>query len=118
MMPVSPYSYKGGMNCGFKGGPPMKGKSAPLGSGPRAAVGEIRFDGQEAAASVDAAVSQFNGASIGDVVIRVVKDQSSQDGSKVIVCNLPIGYPWQELKDQFGQFGRIAYCNVKNPPGS
>lgn len=47
--------------------------------------------------------------------ISVSADSRSQDGTKLLISNLPAGVEWQELKGHFAQCGEVAYAGVFGP---
>eukprot|EP00933_Yihiella_yeosuensis_P081193 TRINITY_DN94754_c0_g1_i1.p1 TRINITY_DN94754_c0_g1~~TRINITY_DN94754_c0_g1_i1.p1 ORF type:complete len:566 (+),score=132.85 TRINITY_DN94754_c0_g1_i1:66-1700(+) len=83
----------------------------PPGSPP---VGEVRFTNPEDAS---AAIVQFNGSEFLGKIISVQADQSSTDGSKLLIYDLPDEAQWQELKDHFGSVGRVAYAGIRGGSG-
>lgn len=82
------------------------------GGGGGAMVGEVRY---AAASSAQMAVVQLNGSIIRGTRVTVALDNTSTDGTKVLVMNLP-PMPWQELKDQFQVVGQVMHARVKAPP--
>uniref|UniRef100_A0A7S1RY35 RRM domain-containing protein n=1 Tax=Alexandrium catenella TaxID=2925 RepID=A0A7S1RY35_ALECA len=80
-------------------------------------IADIRFDSPDDAAFV---VSELHGAvfevsGFGPNTMAVMMNQTSKDGTKVIVHGLPTGIEWQELKDFFKQYGQVAYAAVRQP---
>jgi len=100
---------------GAEGGVQKKFAMEGPGGGPKAmgsvggATAEVRFDSPADAQKA----LQLNGSSMGGCVITVEYDETSKDGSKVIVKNVPKEAEWQELKDHFAQCGAVAFANVK-----
>lgn len=84
-----------------KGGPPC--------------VGEVRFSSPDEASQ---AMRTFNGGSFGGNVINIERDRSSQDGSKVLIYNLPGGTMWQDLKDFFSACGRVSFAGISGQKGA
>eukprot|EP00930_Biecheleria_cincta_P033239 TRINITY_DN23011_c0_g1_i1.p1 TRINITY_DN23011_c0_g1~~TRINITY_DN23011_c0_g1_i1.p1 ORF type:complete len:635 (-),score=125.90 TRINITY_DN23011_c0_g1_i1:97-2001(-) len=74
--------------------------------------GEIRYAD---VASTQAALQTLNGANFKDSAIELQEDPKSQDGSKIMVTNLPVGIEWQELKEFFAQCGEVAYAGIIGP---
>jgi len=75
-------------------------------------VAEVRYDSPEEA---QRAVESLDGSELGGVKVSVMLDQSSKDGSKILVTGLPTGVPWQTVKDYCSQGGQVAYVNVRQP---
>lgn len=71
--------------------------------------GEVRFERREDAAR---AMAQLNGTMLGAAQMFVQPDESSKDGTRVIVSGLPASVSWQVLKDHFNAIGPVAYCKV------
>merc|ERR1719221_1657492 len=89
-----------------------KGASPAPGTG----VGEIRYDFP---AHTRQAMATLNGSSLQGFRITLQLDQTSKDGTKLIVYGLAPGIEWQEMKDHFAQIGVVAYANVTSRgPGS
>merc|ERR1719387_2757788 len=59
------------------------------------------------------ALAMLNGSSLGGSTIKVALDQTSIDGTKLIVTGVPPGIEWQELKDHFGQIGKVAFAGIQ-----
>lgn len=76
-------------------------------------VGEIRYDD---ALHAQAAIQSLNGSTIQGSTINVAYDQSSMDGTKLIITGVPPGVQWQELKDHFKGVGTVAYAGFKRAP--
>jgi len=72
---------------------------------------EVRYDDPQHAQD---AVNALDGGILGGAEIRVAVDQTSTDGSKLIVTNVPAGIEWQELKDHFGQCGTVAFVKTRD----
>lgn len=77
-------------------------------------MGEVRFDDPSL---VQDAVDALNGSDLGGSVITVRIDQTSKDGSKVIVTGIPPGLDWQQLKDHFASVGPVAFASVNKGGG-
>lgn len=69
--------------------------------------GEIRYANVE---STQTALQTLNGATFMDSTIELQEDPRSQDGSKIMVTNLPAGIEWQELKEFFCSVWRGSIC--------
>jgi RNA recognition motif-containing protein len=93
---------------GFGGG--FGGFDMGKGCGGGVGMGEVRFDDPSL---VHAAVQSLDGSDLGGSAITVRIDQTSKDGSKVIVSGIPPGVDWQRLKDHFSSVGQVAYASVK-----
>lgn len=76
---------------------------------------EVRFDSPEDAA---AAVTTLDQSWLGGGQVNVHLDPSSKDGAKLLVTEIPPGVEWQELKDHFGQVGKVAFADLIRPPGT
>jgi len=83
------------------------GVDTPVGAGLGA---EVRFanpaDAQKAL--------ELDGSTLAGAVIGVRLDPSSADSSKIIVSGVPRAAEWQEVKDFFGQCGKVAFANTKS----
>jgi len=78
-------------------------------SGSAGATAEVRYDNPQEA---QVALSSLNGSYLGGAQIFIQADADSQDGSKLIVTGVPPGLEWQELKDHFGQIGKVAFAQI------
>merc|ERR1719171_3055652 len=76
---------------------------------------EVRFD--HFFESLESAVQETNLSLLGGRAIRVVADQMSQDGTKIIVSGVPPGVQWQQLKDHFKSVGEVAFANFNQQAG-
>lgn len=74
--------------------------------------GEIRYANVE---STQTALQTLNGATFMDSTIELQEDPRSQDGSKIMVTNLPAGIEWQQLKEFFAQCGEVAFAGIFGP---
>merc|ERR1740121_2347437 len=99
---------KGGFGSGGFGG--CGGKPANNQRSDGSSVGEIRYDD---ASHAHIAIQSLNGSPFGDSTISVQYDQSSKDGTKLMVTGMPPGTKWQELKDHFKAIGTVAYAGFK-----
>lgn len=99
---------KGGWGNGWKGGG-KGGRKGGMGGGGGTA-GEVRFDFDMHA---QAAQQALDGSQLKGATISVQHDQSSQDGTKLVVTGLSPGTTWQELKDHFSRAGQVAFVNVR-----
>mmetsp|Transcript_97595 Transcript_97595/g.271522 ORF Transcript_97595/g.271522 Transcript_97595/m.271522 type:complete len:545 (+) Transcript_97595:100-1734(+) len=91
---------------GGKGSTGWTGSSGGLGSG------EVRFDNPSHAQT---AINKLNGSLLQGCRLSVCADETSQDGSKVVVHGIPVGCQWQELKDHFSQIGQVAFASIVGP---
>lgn len=87
-----------------------KGKGNSPSTGNAARIGEIRYDFPEDA---QVALQAFDGAWYEDNQIRVIPDEASKDGTKLLVEGLPQHVQWQDLKDFFSAGGAVAYAGFK-----
>jgi len=74
--------------------------------------GEVRYARPEDAAS---ALEQLSNSLIKDSAIQLQTDPRSQDGSKILISNLPAGIEWQEVKDHFVQCGEVVFAGIFGP---
>lgn len=82
-------------------------------AGAQSKVGEIRFEGPDAANAVQNAIQAYSGADFNGHILEVEQDIASKDGTKVWVRNLPLAVEWQELKDMFKEIGQVAFAATK-----
>jgi len=75
-------------------------------------VAEVRYESPEDA---QRAVEVLDGSELEGVKVSVMLDQTSKDGSKVLVTQLPAGVQWQTVKDHCSQGGQVAYVKVRQP---
>merc|ERR1719487_1892118 len=110
------FSPKGkGGKGGKDGGPPRKrfkggGDGTPYPADGPTVNAEVRFDDTETA---QRAADTLNGSQIGGATITVEMDPNSKDGTRIKVAGVPKGADWQEVKDHFGQIGRVAFADIK-----
>lgn len=94
---------------------PQTGKGRASGNG----MGEVRF---ESPAAAQQALHMLNGSLLQGSPLAVTLDNTSKDGTKLLVSNLPAGLAWQEIKDHFAVVGPIAFADIKGqqtgPPAS
>lgn len=101
---------KGGFGGGgMKGGRGKKGGGGVSRAG-GGEVGKIRYDNPLHA---QLAVGMLNNSMFNGTAISVRFDETSQDGTKLIVEGIPPGSEWQELKDHFASMGTVAFADVK-----
>lgn len=85
------------------------GRTVGKTSGSGEEFAEVRFDSAEAA---QLAVQQGNGSLLANTQITVELDPHSQDGTKILVTNLPAGIEWQEIKDHFSGAGIVQFAGI------
>lgn len=96
---IGPVAYAGFL--------PQQGpQGAPLGEATKA-VGEVRYE-DAAAAQHALNYDDFHGHPV-----TIKADQTSVDGTKVLVLGLPGTCQWQELKDFMGAAGPVAFVQVR-----
>eukprot|EP00421_Protoceratium_reticulatum_P070185 CAMPEP_0168421054 /NCGR_PEP_ID=MMETSP0228-20121227/33085_1 /TAXON_ID=133427 /ORGANISM="Protoceratium reticulatum, Strain CCCM 535 (=CCMP 1889)" /LENGTH=515 /DNA_ID=CAMNT_0008434953 /DNA_START=22 /DNA_END=1565 /DNA_ORIENTATION=- len=93
----------------FKGAFAGKGVGKGKSTGTPGECGEVRFDNVE---SAQRAYQVLDNSVLMGVQIRIVPDTHSQDGTKVLVYNMPPGIGWQELKDHFSQVGTVCFASI------
>eukprot|EP00933_Yihiella_yeosuensis_P061570 TRINITY_DN6439_c2_g1_i1.p1 TRINITY_DN6439_c2_g1~~TRINITY_DN6439_c2_g1_i1.p1 ORF type:complete len:581 (-),score=132.50 TRINITY_DN6439_c2_g1_i1:275-1939(-) len=81
--------------------------AAPAAGG--ACTGEVRY---AVAQHAQIAAQSLHGTMLGRSQILVQLDLKSQDGTRVLVHNLPAGTSWQALKEHFGQIGHVVFSQV------
>mmetsp|Transcript_108702 Transcript_108702/g.307438 ORF Transcript_108702/g.307438 Transcript_108702/m.307438 type:complete len:445 (-) Transcript_108702:203-1537(-) len=93
--------------------PPSPGKfgqvverSQPV---PGTSVGEVRYDSTSDARQ---AMLLLDGTNLHGYQLSLQMDNSSKDGTKLIVYGLAPGIQWQEIKDHFSQVGTVAFANI------
>lgn len=86
-----------------------KGMGRPRSSGDPNEEGEVRFRDADSAAR---AVQLLGHSVLGGHQLNVALDPQSQDGTKIVVTNMPPGIAWQELKDHFIQVGEVQYASI------
>jgi len=69
---------------------------------------EVRMGSHEEAQQ---ALAMYNGTDVKGSVISVLPDRTSKDGTRLLVCGLPLSCAWQEVKDMFSQAGTVAFVN-------
>jgi len=72
-------------------------------------TGEVRFNTAEAAMNAMAK----SGVIFGGVPIIVEGDETSKDGTKVLVSGLPNATEWESLKQFFVDCGEVAHAHIK-----
>merc|ERR1719330_1074316 len=100
----------GGGCCGAVAGLGAAGGCKPGLGGTGSGKGEVRFESQQSAMT---AIQALNGSLIQGKQVTVTPDMTSQDGTKILVSGLGPGVGWQELKDHFGQAGKVAFAGMK-----
>jgi len=75
-------------------------------------VAEVRYERPEEA---QRAVEFLDGSELEGVKVSVMLDQSSKDGSRILVTQLPAGVQWQTVKDHCSHGGQVAFVNVRPP---
>jgi len=100
-------------------GPPGRPSVPTAGGGNSGtSVAEVRY---ETPVEAQQAIHFLNGSEIGGLKVSVMLDQTSKDGSKILVTGLPGGVQWQDVKDFCAQGGQVAFVNVRqqtNPGNS
>lgn len=86
--------------------------SGGAGGTPEHSVAEVRYESPEEA---QRAVEFLDGSELEGVKVSAMLDQSSKDGSKILVTQLPAGVQWQTVKDYCSQGGQVAYVNMRRP---
>eukprot|EP00811_Abedinium_folium_P036807 NODE_9481_length_1421_cov_9.642968.p1 GENE.NODE_9481_length_1421_cov_9.642968~~NODE_9481_length_1421_cov_9.642968.p1 ORF type:complete len:330 (-),score=88.54 NODE_9481_length_1421_cov_9.642968:40-1029(-) len=87
---------------------PRPYSAAPT-AGPGMAVGEVRFQSAEAAAT---AVATLDGTDYLGARISVRHDLTSKDATRLLIGGLPQSASWHSLKVHFTSIGEVAYTNV------
>merc|ERR1712183_757220 len=77
-------------------------------------MAEVRY---ETAAEAQTALAELQGTNCGaDGASGMLSlDPKSQDGTKIMIANMPAGLEWQGLKDHFGKAGKVAYAAILGP---
>lgn len=84
-------------------------RAAPVAASPQA---EVRFTTPQHAQQ---AVMALNGSFLRGGQIFLQLDPMSQDGTRLVVHNVPPGVTWKELKEHFVNIGPVAFAQVKPP---
>eukprot|EP00975_Prorocentrum_lima_P065013 12900869-Prorocentrum_lima.AAC.1 len=61
------------------------------------------------------AMGMLEGSVLGKATLAVSVDNSSKDGTKLIIRGLPVETQWQDLKDRCSQAGQVAFVAIKPP---
>jgi len=70
------------------------------------ASAEVRF---ESAESARLAVKELDGSQWKGRTIKVAPHHNTKDGTKVVVTVLAASFEWKDLKEYFGQVGRVEF---------
>mmetsp|Transcript_12889 Transcript_12889/g.22272 ORF Transcript_12889/g.22272 Transcript_12889/m.22272 type:complete len:416 (-) Transcript_12889:66-1313(-) len=111
LAPAKGIGKNGGM-LPMKGlGKGMAGSFGFMGANVRGPTGEVRYHNPMHA---QMAVLSLNGSFLMGSPISVIWDQSSIDGTKLMVRGVGLGstIKWQELKDHFGSVGPVAFAKI------
>jgi len=77
-------------------------------------VAEVRYKDPRDA---QRALKEMNGEFFGGKQVFVQLDNTSPDGSKLLVTGLHHCVDWQEVKERFADIGRVAFVEVRSVPG-
>lgn len=105
----APSTLAEALDSGFAEPAAKRWKGKARSSGDPSEEGEVRYRDPEAAAR---AVRELNGSVVSGNAIKVMLDPNAQDGTKVVISNMPAGMAWQDLKDHFVQLGHVHYANI------
>jgi len=87
-----------------------KGGSSGNNSNSRLPVnGIVRYETHDLAAQ---AIESMNGTQMGTHTIEVKMHGGTTDKTKIQIFGMPPGTEWQELKDHFGQIGKVAFSET------
>ncbi|CAE8616326.1 unnamed protein product [Polarella glacialis] len=99
---------------GYGAYPAYPAYGAPPVAGPAKGVGEVRYSSPDSAKT---ALRRLDGGIVRGTRVTVKADNTSKDGTKILVMGLPGGCSWQELKDFMQDAGAVAFCKVEAAPG-